>query len=143
MSNKITKKSYRFNEKTNTKIKQLKEYLNEENKNVGLSLYSENSLIEEAINYYHSVKIGKDVVESSMERVSDVIVNKMELIMRTYVEELAKGINYIGGKTMRVEELLLMYLVGTGFPTDPEKIINVIEKSKYMSQRIDKALETE
>ena len=82
-------KGYRLKSEIVSKLEQLTEYENSLSQNQMLPDFSEREILEKAIEYYHSAIFGDEILDLRIERIGDITANKMDLILRPFVETLA------------------------------------------------------
>lgn len=139
---KRVRKHYEVTEDTDKKIKQLLELKKQESELSGITLFfSEKMIVEEAINYYHSAKFGKDVFDQTMSKLELVLGNMMTKVINEYAERFAISHGNLFGQNQEIKEMLLLILKANDvLPDDHEKIFSLIMQNNILGEMIHEAV---
>lgn len=141
---KTSTKSFRIEDGTHVKLEQLIALEKERCKRLGLSLPTSSSVIEEAINYYHSAKIGKEILLDSMTQLQEIIVNTNKLVLDTYAKQIAQSLNHLQIDNTIIKRLVVTLLKSADvLPEDPESLDKAIVTGKILEEKIEQIVKNE
>ncbi len=134
MSNKKNiHRNYRIKNSTDEKIKTLVSFENAENFNTGSPNLSDADILEMAIDYYYSCKLGKEVFHEGVSQLEMILTNSINLVMKSYADEFAKSLNYLNRNDEIIKKILSIVVKSIGMldmNKDTEELIKIINNDK-------------
>lgn len=137
-------KTFRCRESTSVKLDQLVAHANENNEKYGIDKTNTSAIIEDAINFYYSSKIGKEVISDSVTQLQDIVSNATNLVMRSYAEQIAQALNHVQLYSAMIKRLVVTLIRSADvLPDDPESMDRAITASKNLQYEIETLMKNE
>lgn len=144
MSEKRIKKTFRIEPKTMAQLEQIVEYENGLPQNRMISRVNEREILERAIEYYHSAVFGEEVLDLRLDRMTDIMANKIDIMLRPLIDTLASSSNTLHLKTETMISMFGLYFHMMGFKfyelDEPNDVKERIEESQKLSDYVKQIL---
>ena len=135
------KKTFRFDEGVLDKLEQLVQAKNFENEKFGIPSYNNTEMIEQSISFMHSHTFGKDVMDSTVQKLEVIISSAVKLSLTNYVDQFARSLNRLNYNDDKMIESIFLLMMANGMIPDNQETVNeLIQKTDYIHDMIDHAI---
>lgn len=133
-ANKI-KKTFRLSDQVIQKIEEIKQSKNYENNQNGSPELNATDIVSEAISFYHSHLFGKDVMDSTIQKLEVIISSAVNLTLRNYVEDFANALNHLNMNDEKMIESMFIMMRANGLILEDHRALMdmVFQNEEYHS----------
>lgn len=137
-----TRKQYKFNADTISKINKMMQAKQSENATAGIDArVYERDIVIQSIDYAYSAKFGKDVFDQTMQKLENVLGNMMQSMLDEYVMRLINVMNNLSLLSTENKEMLLLILKANDIlPEDEKQIAALIMNNANLEDAIRTAV---
>jgi hypothetical protein len=130
------RKTYKFSNETVDMLEQLVNKQSKKNKMYGLSSASERSVVETAIHYYYNSEFGKGVLDAAVDKMSQILANEMDILLRGYVDKFAIALNILNTQNEFLKLTAMIKMKSAGMVDEDLSVIEEASKRLVVLESI-------